>query len=99
MSNSSESYKSGFTKLKKLVLVGGPDDGVITPWQSRYALRLCRPYVLTYIFCLFRCLSGYVVLSANLVIMTTMSKYMICVKTLCTRMTVLDFELWMNLGE
>ncbi|KAE8746799.1 hypothetical protein FOCC_FOCC006547 [Frankliniella occidentalis] len=34
LSNSSESYKSGFTKLKKLILVGGPDDGVITPWQS-----------------------------------------------------------------
>ncbi|CAG5096165.1 Similar to Ppt2: Lysosomal thioesterase PPT2 homolog (Drosophila melanogaster), partial [Cotesia congregata] len=27
-------YKLGLTKLKKLVLIGGPDDGVITPWQS-----------------------------------------------------------------
>ncbi|XP_011312847.1 lysosomal thioesterase PPT2 homolog [Fopius arisanus] len=27
-------YKDGLTKLKKLVLIGGPDDGVITPWQS-----------------------------------------------------------------
>lgn len=34
LSKSSEDYKKGFTKLKKLVLVGGPDDGVITPWQS-----------------------------------------------------------------
>ena len=29
------SYKSNFVKLEKLVLIGGPDDGVITPWQSR----------------------------------------------------------------
>ena len=28
-------YKENFLRLKKLVLVGGPDDGVITPWQSR----------------------------------------------------------------
>ncbi|KAG7261892.1 hypothetical protein CRUP_006308 [Coryphaenoides rupestris] len=31
--NSTE-WKSNFLKIKKLVLVGGPDDGVITPWQS-----------------------------------------------------------------
>ena len=29
-------YKTNFLKLQKLVLIGGPDDGVITPWQSRY---------------------------------------------------------------
>lgn len=27
-------HKRNFLKLKKLVLIGGPDDGVITPWQS-----------------------------------------------------------------
>eukprot|EP00731_Ephydatia_muelleri_P038703 Em0869g1a len=27
-------FKSNFLKLQRLVLVGGPDDGVITPWQS-----------------------------------------------------------------
>jgi palmitoyl-protein thioesterase len=26
--------KEGLTKLNKMVLIGGPDDGVITPWQS-----------------------------------------------------------------
>ncbi|KAK5883499.1 hypothetical protein CesoFtcFv8_019824 [Champsocephalus esox] len=31
--NSTE-WKKNFLKIKKLVLVGGPDDGVITPWQS-----------------------------------------------------------------
>nr|XP_039251353.1 lysosomal thioesterase PPT2-A-like [Styela clava]XP_039251354.1 lysosomal thioesterase PPT2-A-like [Styela clava] len=28
------SWKNNFTRLKKLVLIGGPDDEVITPWQS-----------------------------------------------------------------
>lgn len=28
-------WKKNFLKINKLVLVGGPDDGVITPWQSR----------------------------------------------------------------
>lgn len=28
-------WKKNFLKIKKLVLIGGPDDGVITPWQSR----------------------------------------------------------------
>lgn len=27
--------KLGITRLQRLVLVGGPDDGVISPWQSR----------------------------------------------------------------
>ncbi|XP_066581400.1 lysosomal thioesterase PPT2 homolog isoform X2 [Prorops nasuta] len=26
--------KSGLTKLNRMVLIGGPDDGVITPWES-----------------------------------------------------------------
>ena len=28
-------YKANFLRLKQMVLIGGPDDGVITPWQSR----------------------------------------------------------------
>jgi len=34
-SSQSNSYKDGITRLNKLILIGGPDDGVITPWQSR----------------------------------------------------------------
>ncbi|XP_046370332.1 lysosomal thioesterase PPT2-like [Haliotis rufescens] len=30
----SQMYKQNFSRLKKLVLIGGPDDGVIGPWQS-----------------------------------------------------------------
>ncbi|KAL6429956.1 hypothetical protein ACFW04_007645 [Cataglyphis niger] len=29
-------YKTGLTKLKRMILIGGPDDGVITPWQSSH---------------------------------------------------------------
>ncbi|KAK1122198.1 hypothetical protein K0M31_009424 [Melipona bicolor] len=29
-------FKQGLTKLNRLVLIGGPDDGVITPWQSSH---------------------------------------------------------------
>ncbi|XP_051812418.1 lysosomal thioesterase PPT2-A-like [Acanthochromis polyacanthus] len=29
-----EAWKINFLRIKKLVLIGGPDDGVITPWQS-----------------------------------------------------------------
>lgn len=36
ISSHSTDFKYGLTKLKKVVLIGGPDDGVITPWQSRY---------------------------------------------------------------
>ncbi|ENN80889.1 lysosomal thioesterase PPT2 homolog [Dendroctonus ponderosae] len=32
--NRSEQFKAAITKLKNLVLIGGPDDNVITPWQS-----------------------------------------------------------------
>lgn len=28
--------KLGLTRLQRLVLIGGPDDGVISPWQSRF---------------------------------------------------------------
>lgn len=36
-------YKINFLRLKKLILIGGPDDGVITPWQSRfyYPIFIC----------------------------------------------------------
>lgn len=30
-------YRTNFLRLRKLILIGGPDDGVITPWQSRYS--------------------------------------------------------------
>lgn len=33
-SEHSNSFKKGLSKLKKFVLIGGPDDSVITPWQS-----------------------------------------------------------------
>ncbi|KAB0793029.1 hypothetical protein PPYR_08236 [Photinus pyralis] len=33
-SNKSEQFKAAILKLNKLVLIGGPDDNVITPWQS-----------------------------------------------------------------
>lgn len=29
-------YKTGLTKLKRMILIGGPDDGVITPWESSH---------------------------------------------------------------
>lgn len=29
-------WRENFLRLKKLVLIGGPDDGVITPWQSSH---------------------------------------------------------------
>jgi len=30
----SKQWKENFLKINRLVLVGGPDDGIITPWQS-----------------------------------------------------------------
>jgi len=33
--------KENFLRLKKMILIGGKDDGVITPWQSRY-IRINR---------------------------------------------------------
>ncbi|MBN3308268.1 PPT2A thioesterase, partial [Amia calva] len=32
----STAWKKNFLRIKKLVLIGGPDDGVITPWQSSH---------------------------------------------------------------
>lgn len=29
-------YKIGLTKLKRMILIGGPNDGVITPWESSH---------------------------------------------------------------
>ena len=29
-------YKIGLTKLKHMILIGGPNDGVITPWESSH---------------------------------------------------------------
>ncbi|MFT7805304.1 lysosomal thioesterase PPT2-A-like [Arapaima gigas] len=34
--NNTAVWKRNFVRLKKLVLIGGPDDGVITPWQSSH---------------------------------------------------------------
>ncbi|GLV45528.1 Palmitoyl-protein Thioesterase 2 [Carabus blaptoides fortunei] len=34
LSSKSEDFKRGLLKLNKIILIGGPDDGVITPWQS-----------------------------------------------------------------
>uniref|UniRef100_A0A7N6BQH5 palmitoyl-CoA hydrolase n=1 Tax=Anabas testudineus TaxID=64144 RepID=A0A7N6BQH5_ANATE len=31
-----EEWRENFLHIKKLVLIGGPDDGVITPWQSSH---------------------------------------------------------------
>lgn len=38
LSVNSTDFKHAFTRLEKLVLIGGPNDGVITPWQSRFDL-------------------------------------------------------------
>ncbi|XP_046874803.1 lysosomal thioesterase PPT2 [Hypomesus transpacificus] len=32
--SNSTAWRKNFLQIKKLVLIGGPDDGVITPWQS-----------------------------------------------------------------
>ncbi|GFS09127.1 lysosomal thioesterase PPT2 [Elysia marginata] len=32
----SKEFRQNFLRLKNMVLVGGPDDGVITPWQSSH---------------------------------------------------------------
>lgn len=33
-SNNRTTLKTGLTKLNRMVLIGGPDDGIISPWQS-----------------------------------------------------------------
>jgi len=37
-----DDYKTNFLRLEKLILIGGPDDGVITPWQSRSYYRILK---------------------------------------------------------
>uniref|UniRef100_A0A8C4WV03 palmitoyl-CoA hydrolase n=1 Tax=Eptatretus burgeri TaxID=7764 RepID=A0A8C4WV03_EPTBU len=32
----SQEWKENFLRVQRLVLIGGPDDGVITPWQSSH---------------------------------------------------------------
>lgn len=34
----STKFRDGMLKLNLVVLIGGPNDGVITPWESRYVL-------------------------------------------------------------
>ncbi|KAM9353546.1 lysosomal thioesterase PPT2-A-like [Symphorus nematophorus] len=34
--NAMKVWRGNFLRIKKLVLIGGPDDGVITPWQSSH---------------------------------------------------------------
>ncbi|KAH8306755.1 hypothetical protein KR044_012578, partial [Drosophila immigrans] len=36
ISSNSTSFKMGMVRLNKLILIGGPNDGVITPWQSSH---------------------------------------------------------------
>ena len=33
-------YKSNFERIGKLVLIGGPDDGIVEPWQSTWVVLL-----------------------------------------------------------
>lgn len=32
----SSRFRENLLKVEQVILIGGPDDGVITPWQSRY---------------------------------------------------------------
>nr|XP_046256007.1 lysosomal thioesterase PPT2-like isoform X1 [Scatophagus argus] len=34
--NNMKAWRGNFLRIKKLVLIGGPDDGVVTPWQSSH---------------------------------------------------------------
>lgn len=34
--DNSTGFRNGILKLKRMVLIGGPDDGVITPWESSH---------------------------------------------------------------
>ncbi|KAH8279973.1 hypothetical protein KR054_012551 [Drosophila jambulina] len=36
VTSNSTSFKMGMVRLNKLVMIGGPNDGVITPWQSSH---------------------------------------------------------------
>lgn len=35
-SYNSSRFRENLLKVDQMILIGGPDDGVITPWQSRY---------------------------------------------------------------
>lgn len=39
--NSSQ-FKNTLLRLNKMILIGGPNDGVITPWESRLVKIYCR---------------------------------------------------------
>lgn len=47
-----KSYRENFLKIKDLVLIGGPDDGVITPWQSRCEGNGAKIRTFLILFCL-----------------------------------------------
>ncbi|CAB0039029.1 unnamed protein product [Trichogramma brassicae] len=34
ITTNTSTFKEGLTKLQRMVLIGGPDNGIITPWQS-----------------------------------------------------------------
>lgn len=36
MTKNSTNYRNGIIKLDRMVLIGGPDDHVITPWRSAH---------------------------------------------------------------
>lgn len=36
ITNNSTRFRDGLLKLEQMILVGGPHDGVITPWQSSH---------------------------------------------------------------
>jgi palmitoyl-protein thioesterase len=36
LSTNSSQFRSNLLKLEKFVLIGGPEDGVITPWESAH---------------------------------------------------------------
>lgn len=33
-------FKRNFLRMRRMVLIGGPDDGLICPWQSRFGHHL-----------------------------------------------------------
>lgn len=47
--NSSQ-YKNALLRLNKMILVGGPNDGVITPWESRLVMAIIKLSLKYYIY-------------------------------------------------
>lgn len=47
--NSSQ-YKNALLRLNKMILVGGPNDGVITPWESRLVMAVIKLSLKYYIY-------------------------------------------------